>query len=141
MEKVFIDTDIAFDLLTQRAPHYTYAAALFTLADRKKIRLYISALSFSNLNYILSRELGAKDARKILLDFKVLVNVLSVDDKIIHLALNSDFSDLEDAIQHYTAIEHGMPQILTRNIKDYKKSAIPVSTAEAYIKGRERIHK
>lgn len=136
MEKVFIDTDIALDLLTQREPHYQYAAMLFTMADKKKLRLYISSLSFSNLNYILTREVGAKEARKILLDFKVLVQILSVDDKIIHLALNSAFNDLEDAIQHFTAIEHGLSLIITRNIKDYRKSAIPVSTAEAFIKGK-----
>lgn len=138
MEKVFIDTDIALDLLTQREPHYRFAASLFTLADKKKIRLHISALSFSNLNYVLSRELGAKETRKILLDFKVLVQVLSVDDKIIHLALNSAFLDLEDAIQHFTAVEHRLPLIITSNIKDYKKSELPVSTAEAFIKGREQ---
>ena len=136
MEKVFIDTDVALDLLTKRGPHYAYAASLFTLADKNKIRLNISSLSFSNLNYIVSREVGFKEARKILLDFKVLVQVLSVDDKIIHLALNSAFTDLEDAIQHFTAVEHGLPLIITRNIKDYKKSELPVSTAEAFIKER-----
>ena len=136
MEKVFIDTDIALDLLTKREPHYSFAASLFSMADKNKIRLHISSLSFSNLNYILSRELGAKESKKILLDFKVLVHVLSVDDKIIHLALNSDFSDLEDAIQHFTAVEHRLPLIITRNIKDYKKSELPVSTAEAFIRER-----
>ena len=135
MQKVFIDTDIALDLLTGRQPHYDFAAALFTLADRKKIRINISSLSFSNLNYILGRELSAREVRKILLDFKVLVNVLAVDDKIIHLALNSDFNDLEDAIQHFTALQHNIPLIITRNIKDYKKSHLPVFSSEAFIKG------
>src|SRR4051812_40151779 len=116
MEKVFIDTDIALDLLTKREPPYTFAASLFTMADKKKLRLHISSLSFSNLNYILNRELGAKEAKKILLDLKVLVQVLSVDDKIIQLALNSDFNDPEDAIQHFTALEHRLPLIITRNI-------------------------
>lgn len=41
MQKVFIDTDIALDLLTKREPHYAFAASLFTWADKKKIRLHI----------------------------------------------------------------------------------------------------
>jgi hypothetical protein len=34
------------------------------------------------------------------------VNVLAVDDKIIQLALQAEFNDFEDAIQHFTAIEN-----------------------------------
>lgn len=135
-EKVFIDTDIALDLLTGREPHYQFAARLFTLADKKKLKIYISSLSFGNLNYILSRNHGSQETRKILLDFKVLVQVLPVDDKVIHLALNSLFADFEDAIQHYAAIESNLPIILTRNIKDYKRSQIQVSTPEEFLKSR-----
>jgi hypothetical protein len=45
------------------------------------------------------------EVRNILRKFKVLVNVLPLDDKITDLALNSEFHDFEDAIQYYTAIE------------------------------------
>ncbi|MEX2233010.1 MAG: PIN domain-containing protein [Cyclobacteriaceae bacterium] len=81
MEKIFVDTDIALDLLSERLPHYTYAAQLFTLADKKKLLIYVSSLLFSDLNYLLSRQYSHKEARRILNKFKVLVNVLSVDEK------------------------------------------------------------
>jgi predicted nucleic acid-binding protein len=133
MEKVFIDTDIALDLLSERAPHYTYAARLFTLSDKGKLSIYVSSLSFSNLNYLLSRQYSQKDARRILNKFKVLVNVLGVDDKIIGLSLNSEFKDFEDAIQYYTAIENNISTLITRNLKDYKYAQIAVITAEDFL--------
>lgn len=81
-----------------------HIAQLFTLADKGKILIHVSSLSFSNLNYLLSRQYSFKEVRRIVNKFKVLVNVLSVDKKIIDLSLNSEFMDFEDAIQYYTAI-------------------------------------
>ncbi|GAO44631.1 type II toxin-antitoxin system VapC family toxin [Flavihumibacter petaseus] len=134
MDKVFIDTDIALDLLAQREPHYLPAAALFSLADKGEVTIYISSLSFSNLNYLLSRQYNSTESRRILNSFKVLVKVLAVDDKIIGLALSSKFKDFEDGIQYYTATENGINNLLTRNIKDYKEAKIAVLTAESYLK-------
>ena len=87
-----------------------------------------------NLNLRVWRQKSASEARKILSRFKVLVNVLPVDDKVIELALNSDFGDFEDAIQYYCAIENGINILITRNLKDYKLARIPVLTAEEWIK-------
>lgn len=134
MEKVFVDTDIVLDLLTGREPHYEYAAELFSLADENSIKLYISSLTFANVNYILSKQLSAGQARKMLLKFKTLIIVLPVNDKIIELALASDFKDFEDAIQYNTAIENGITTLLTRNLKDFKKAEIVILTAQQYLK-------
>ena len=108
-------------------------ARLLTLSDKGKLSIYVSSLSFSNLNYLLSRQYSQKDARRILNKFKVLVNVLGVDDKIIGLSLNSEFKDFEDAIQYYTAIENNISTLITRNLKDYKYAQIAVITAEDFL--------
>jgi len=135
VDKLFIDTNIALDLLTERLPYYTYAARLFTLADKEKVELYISSLSFNNLNYLLSKQYNRLTSKRILIQFKRLVKVLAVDDKIISHALNSSFADFEDAIQYFVAIENKIPVIITRNLKDYKEAMVPVMTAEVYLKG------
>ena len=134
MEKIFVDTDIVLDLLSGRLPHFNYAAELFSLADENSIKLYVSSLTFANVNYILSRQLSAVQVRKILLKFKTIITVLSVNDKIIELALASDFHDFEDAIQYNTAIENGINILLTRNLKDFKKAEISILTAQQFIK-------
>lgn len=134
MDEIFVDSDIILDLLSRRIPFHRAADKLFTLSDQGKITLKTSALIFSNVHYILAKQLGKENARKALIKFKILVEVLSVNDKIIDLALSSDFKDFEDAIQYHTAIENGCNILLTRNLKDYKESQIAVMTAESYIK-------
>ena len=134
MKKIFLDTNIIIDLLACRMPHYTEAAELFSLADKKEIVLSISSLSIADIHYILSRQNPEIEVRKILRKFKVLVNVLPLDVKITDLALNSEFRDFEDAIQYYTAIENEQVLIITRNHTDFKESKIPVMTAGEFIK-------
>lgn len=133
MENVFVDTNIVIDLLQKRDEFYKEAQELFTLADRKKVKLYISALTFANTYYILSRFYSTDEAKKMLSKFKVLVEVLPTTDKIIELALASDFKDFEDAIQFYTALESSLEAIITRNKKDFKNNLIPVFSAKEYL--------
>jgi len=76
MKSVFLDTNIVLDLLAHRMPFYTDAAKLFSLADKKKISLSISALCLADTNNILSKQHPETEVRKILRKFKVLVNVL-----------------------------------------------------------------
>jgi predicted nucleic acid-binding protein len=134
MKNIFLDTNIVLDLLAYRMPFYTEAAKLFSLADKKQLKLSISALCIADSNYILSKQHPEMEVRKVLRNFKVLVNVLPLDEKISELALNSDFKDFEDAIQYFTAIENGQELIITRNQQDFKESKIPVMTAGEFIK-------
>ena len=134
MKNLYLDTNIVLDLLAERMPFYTEAAKLFSLADKKKIKLSISSLCLADAHYILSRQNPDIEVRKVLRKFKVLVNVLPLDDKITDLALNTDFKDFEDAIQYFTALEYDQDLIITRNQHDFKESKIPVMTAGEFIK-------
>jgi hypothetical protein len=85
--------------------------------------------------YLLSKYQKLDDARKTLIKFKVLVNVSSLDDKIVELALVSDFKDFEDALQNYAAeSETKIDLILTRNLKDFRTSKLAVMTPDGYMK-------
>ena len=137
MDRILVDTNIVLDLLAERKEFITEAQELFTLSDKKELKLYVSSLTFANTYYILSEKMKLSNARKILRKFKVLVEVLPMDDKVIDLSLESDFNDFEDAIQYHTAIENGIEIILTRNLKDFKTAKIPVLTAKNYIELRE----
>jgi predicted nucleic acid-binding protein len=134
MKKLFLDTNIIIDLLSERQPFYIEAARIFSLADKKEIEISVSALSFATTNYILLQSKKSDEAKQILRKLKLIVQVLSLDDKIVELALNdSDFKDFEDGLQYYTALEHRLDGIITRNLKDFKKSRIPVMTADQYL--------
>jgi len=136
VKRLFIDTNIVIDLLAKREPFYDEAARLFTLADKKKIRLSVSALTFANTNYILLQSKKPDEAKLILRKLKLIVQVLSLDEKIVSLSLNdSYFNDYEDALQYYTALENGAEAIITRNLKDFQKAKLPVMTAGQFLKG------
>ena len=84
--------------------------------------------------YRTSKHKNKEETRKTLIKFKVLVEVAKLDNKIIELALVSDFADFEDAIQYYTALEYGVDIIITRNLKGFKNSKLRVLTAREYLR-------
>jgi len=134
MKRILIDTNIIIDLLAKREMFYEDSLRIFSLADRSEIHLAISTLSIANTYYLLNDVMKLKGARGIVRKFKVLVNSYSLDDKIIELALNDkSFKDFEDAIQYYTALEANCKAIITRNIKDFKNSTIPVFRPKEYL--------
>jgi predicted nucleic acid-binding protein len=133
MTKIFVDTDVCIDLLSGRKPFNKTAEILFSQADNKKIKIYVSSISFSNIDYVLRSQYSSTHSRQVIGKFKTLVNVLAVDSKTIDLAIASDFQDFEDAIQYSCAIENNLTTLITRNIKDYKKASITVLTPETFL--------
>lgn len=133
MNKVFVDTDVILDLLAQRIPFFHFSAVLFTFAEMKKLELYTSPLILANTFYILRKQIGNNEAKNALRKLRILLHVIDSSESIIDKALNSDFTDFEDAIQYYTALDHGIKIILTRNVRDYKNASVIVQTPEAYL--------
>ncbi len=134
MKKLFVDTNIVIDLLSRRQPFFEEAAELFSLADKKQIELSVSSLTIANTSYALLRQMDSKKAKSVLSKLRLILKVLPLDDKIIGLALNDDtFSDFEDALQYFTAVEEYQELIITRNLKDFKKSKLPTMTAKQFI--------
>ncbi len=133
MENIFVDTNIVIDLLAKREPFYKEAQDLFTLGDKKEVNLFISSLTFANAYYSIVRHHKEVDAKKYLSKFKVLVTILSLEDKAIELALASNFKDFEDGLQYFTAMDNEADVIITRNKKDFANAKIPVMTAEEYL--------
>lgn len=134
MRRILVDTNVVLDLLAKREPFYVQSLQIFSLADRNVVELILSTLSLVNANYILNDALKIKEARSIIGKFKVLVNSYELNDKIVELALNdSSFQDFEDGIQYYTALESQCELIITRNLKDFRKSAIPVFSPKEFL--------
>ena len=134
MKKLFIDTNIVIDLLSRREPFYDESANLFSLADQKIIELNISSLTIANTNFILLRQTNSTKAKEILRKLRLIVNILPLDDKIIGLALNDEsFTDFEDGLQYFTAIENNQDLIISRNLRDFKASILPVMTARQFL--------
>ncbi|MEQ8533158.1 MAG: PIN domain-containing protein [Imperialibacter sp.] len=134
MKKLLLDTNIVLDLLARREPFYESAAHIISFGDKGKLKLFVSALTIANTNYVLGKFKGADEAREIIRRFLMLTKVLSLSEKTISLALNDiAFKDFEDGLQYYTAVENNLDTIITRDLKDFKTSEIPVMTASEYL--------
>ncbi|OAV43935.1 PIN domain-containing protein [Lewinella sp. 4G2] len=137
MSKVFIDTNIIIDLLAKRQ-EYAETAEVFSLGDKGALTLLISSLSISHLHYILRKLIGDK-TRSALQDLELIVQIASVDSSTIKLALyDESFTDFEDAIQYHCAAEHEADVIITRNLRDFKDTKIPVMTSSQFINSLAR---
>ncbi len=134
MRKLFTDTNIVIDLLSKREPFFEESANLFSLADKKIVELSISSLTIANTSYTLLRQMDSGKAKAVLRKLRLIVKILPLDDKIVGLSLNDDtFSDFEDGLQHFTAIENSQDIIITRNLKDFKNSKLPAMTAKQFL--------
>jgi len=130
--KIFVDNDVILDVILERKD-FEYSRELLTRVEQKQIVAYTSPFIFTNSFYIISKLRNKKTAWSALKKIRLLLGVSKVTEKIVDLALASDFSDFEDAIQYYTALEQKVDYLVTRNKKDYIATKIPVITPQELI--------
>lgn len=135
-KRVFIDTNIMLDLLGEREPFYNSAAQIATLSDQKRVQLIVSPISFATVSYFLSKYYDLSIAKDKLRKFKVICEVSKIDETIVEKGLNSDFDDIEDALQYFCAIDSGCEIIISRNAKDFKNSMLAIMSADEFIKSK-----
>lgn len=137
-DRVFLDTNVVIDLLGEREIYYNSSAKIASLADKGEIQIVVSALTFSTVYYVLSKYEDTAIVRDKITRFKIIVEISDLTDKIIEQGLSSKFSDFEDALQYYCAVNSACEIIITRNGKDFKESAIPVLNPDEYL-GKRKI--
>lgn len=131
--RIFIDTNVMLDLLGERKPFYDSIAKIATLAEKSKLTMVVSPISFATVNYFISKFESAKIAREKLRKFKIISEICSFNELTIEKGLNSSIKDFEDALQYFSAAESSCEIIITRNAKDFKTSELPVMTADEFL--------
>jgi predicted nucleic acid-binding protein len=131
--KAFLDTNVMLDFLGERDPFYLSAAKIASLADKGKIEIIVSALSYATVSCFLAKFEGIEKTKDKLRKFKVISKICALDEKIIEKGLNSEFSDYEDALQYFSALRQDCDVLITRNAKDYKGVQIPVMTPDEFL--------
>jgi predicted nucleic acid-binding protein len=127
MKKIFLDTNVLIDLIADRKPFSKSAIQIFDAAERKQVALFTSSHSIATAYYVLKKYVDDRKLREILLGLFDFLTVLPVDADVLKKGLRSKYKDFEDSIQIFcsTKIEQ-MDCIVTRNIKDFKGSELPV---------------
>ena len=128
MMKVFIDTNVWIDWLLVREPFHADSTQVIQLSQDKAVLAHTTSISFANITYLLQGEVAKEKLRKILLDILSICAIIPTTERMLRNAVGSDFKDLEDAYQYSSAVDANLKAIITRNVKDYKQSSIPVYT-------------
>jgi len=137
--KVLFDTNVILDVLLDRQPFSDDAAQLMSRVERSEISGFLCATTITTIHYLMTKSLGSKSALQHLRLLLSLFEIAPVNRIVIENALALGFSDYEDAVIVEAASYAGAQYIITRNIKDFKKSAIPVYTPAGFDKVLESI--
>ena len=136
MEKVLIDTDVILDFFFDRKPFAEYSTQILNLCEENKLKGFTTPVIISNVYYLLRKTAKHDIIVERLKQLLSIIEIIKMDKNAVINALNSEFKDFEDALQNFSAIENGkIKVILTRNIKDFKKSELAILTPETYLKG------
>jgi len=121
--RLFIDTDILLDVLLGREPHRLDSGKVLDWAEANPGKASVSWHGLANLHY-----LSQGGAEAFIRDLLVFCEVPSTGTLEMQQALDLGFGDLEDAMQTAAALKSKAQVIVTRNLKDYRKSPIATST-------------
>lgn len=131
MKNIFLDTNIIIDLLLR--PDYKQVVQLcLSQGKRHSCKFVISSLTVANFAYI-ARKL-AKET--LYIHLKIILELFDVSPTYreqISRAIAMEANDFEDALQYQAAIDCKCDCIISRNVKDFVFSSIPVYTPEKFL--------
>ena len=132
MKNIFVDTNVIIDFLGNRESFSNAATELFDLYERNKKKIFVSAISYTNIYYLLYKQIKShKEVISLLNILFDLTELIDVNKNIISQSLHSNFSDFEDSVQFYSAISNAKIDIIvSRDKKGFKKSTLPVLDVE-----------
>ena len=132
--KALIDTCVIVDILQKRDPFYAAAMEILLAVSNKKCTGILTAKSITDIYYILRRSIhDEQEVRKLVRVLFTLFEVVDTFSIDCELALSSTIKDYEDAIMVETGSRVGAECIVTRNLKDYKLSTLPVLSPDQFL--------
>ena len=132
--RALIDTCVVIDALQSREPFRVDAENVFFAAANMHFTGCITAKSVADI-YYLTHKFSHSDAetRKVLQTLFSLFEILDTTGIDCRKAIQSGIKDYEDAIMVESAVRAELDCIVTRNVRDYVGSPIPVYTPSEFV--------
>ena len=125
--KLLIDTDVLLDVALAREPHVRASAGVMKWVEAGG-KAAVASHSIANCAYLL------KNARPFLRCLLQLVDVAAVGKVEARRALDLPMTDLEDALQVAAAESWGADLVVTRNLRDYRRSPVKAISPDEFLK-------
>ena len=133
MKHYLVDTNIVIDLLANRE-NAAAAYAVFAGAGEGKYRLYLCALSLTNIYYTTRKYLSHDERINALVKLREAIDIIPVDADVLDMALGSGWKDFEDAVQYYSAKSNPLiGGIINRNAKDFRQSELKIMDSSEFL--------
>jgi predicted nucleic acid-binding protein len=132
--KVFLDANVLVDFALEREL-FDSANAVMNLVTGPGFAGYISTSVLHITGYWIAKDNGNKNAKEFLLLLLNDIRVIDIPHEIAVAALLSNFNDIEDALQYYTAIHYKLDYFIS-NDKKLKKDGtlvLPVLTPKEFL--------
>ncbi len=128
--RIYIDTNVIIDFLTERKPFYDNALMLFDrVAEEDDLIAYTSVKSLSDIYYVIHRNVHDKTETD-----KLIVKLIS----LLHVADNTDIDllksfscktgDFEENLISQLSSRMMLDYIVTRNTKDFDPAFVKAIT-------------
>ena len=132
--KALIDTCVIVDALQAREPFRENAEKIFLKCANRSFDGFITAKELLDIYYLTHRLTHSDgETRRILTRLLALFRLSDTSGIDCRKAISSELSDYEDAVRAETAVRTGMDCIVTRNLRDYEKAALPVYAPEVFL--------
>ncbi len=131
--KVFVDTNVLMDVLAKREPFYRDSAHVWTLAEQGRVAGFVSVISFNNIYYVVRRLRTRQVADRMMILLRDTFTPVALDKQILDQAIDAGLTDLEDAIQYFSAVRAGADCIVSRDARAFPVSDLPVLTPQEFL--------
>ena len=131
--RLLIDGNIILDVLQNREPHVVDSAKIWKLCETDQVEGYVSGLTFSNLVYIMRKELSPEKINEVFKSLGLIFRFTDLTVSDLAKAAEQQWDDFEDALQVATAERIHADNIITRNVKDFKQSKIVAFTPTEFL--------
>lgn len=121
--KLLLDANVCLDFLLRRE-NYSETKNVFLKIFSGEIKGFVTPAIVHIVSFYLAKYYDRALTKDIILDLLSNIKVIDCNHEIAINAVSSRMTDIEDALQYYTAMHHKMDYFISLD-KNFIKSAIP----------------
>jgi predicted nucleic acid-binding protein len=125
--KLLLDINVLLDVLLDREPWSEAASQLLSAIESAKTQGFIAPHTLPTIYYVMAQSRDRSVAAAAVTDLLRILDVAPLTKADYQEALALPITDFEDAIQAAAASKLRVDYLVTRNGKDFKGAAVPVS--------------
>ena len=122
--KILVDTNVILDVWLRREPFWQDSAKVLSSVESGELIGLLCPTTVTTLHSLGHKTLGETKARELIAQLLSLFELGELTKEVFDCALGSEIADFEDAVLEAVAMQSKVECIVTRNIRDFRKSRV-----------------